>query len=372
MWLGEDVESGFNWESYIGQHDENLPPQAPVALESSDTFAKRRYLTAIARGKQKAPSTDLIRAVTDPDVLVRRAALRAIAASKDPSAIGPVRQAMSDSENSVRCLAATTLAELPDSGTVAALVAAVTRSDSTYQFNFVAVPAALKALQKQGRLTRSDKEILVAKVNDANSNVREAMLYALSIVGAPRESDGGSALIRIINEDNDPYARDLAIVNLRSTYGPTTQVVATLLAAVRRDGDAELQVRAARAIAEMYRSPSSIKSARSEMLKMLVELFHSYGSGSQRSDGAWGWREVGNAIVLFGDDGRRALEGLIKDPTDRRLALLAWQVIYDPQDDVYHPTTEQADAEAHRLIVNVSRINRPSEMDRIASDSTNQ
>jgi len=102
MWLGRDIETGFDWETWVDWPDEKLMAESPTSLTSKDVFARRRLMTCVLKGKTELPLDKVAKAAGDPDVFVRRMALRALAASKDPAAIPAVAAALEDPENSVR------------------------------------------------------------------------------------------------------------------------------------------------------------------------------------------------------------------------------------------------------------------------------
>ena len=136
------------------------------------------------------------------------------------------------------------------------------------------------------------------------------------------------------------------MTNLRSSFGPTERVTAAIRAAMQ-DPDAAVPVRAAATLAEALSPAGLPKEARAQALKDVADFFRRYGDGGKRPDVDWGWREVGNALLLFGDDGRAILEKMMAEKTNRRLAELAWRVLYLRQGDRFFRVTEKKDTEAH-------------------------
>ena len=51
MWLGWDIETGFDWEAWVNWPDETLAVEPAVSLTSSNVFARRRLLTCVLRKK---------------------------------------------------------------------------------------------------------------------------------------------------------------------------------------------------------------------------------------------------------------------------------------------------------------------------------
>jgi hypothetical protein len=88
------------------------------------------------------------------------------------------------------------------------------------------------------------------------------------------------------------------------------------------------------------------KEDRAGAMRDVAEFFRLYGDGKRR-DADWGWREVGNALLLFGDEGKAVLERFMADRSSPRLADLAWRVLHLRQGDRFYPLTEKADRQAH-------------------------
>ena len=348
MWIGRDIESGFDWEAYVDWPDEKLAVEPPESLSSPDVYARRRLLTCALKGKVDLPLAEIGRAVRDPDVYVRRTALRALAARKDPAGIPAAAAALEDPENSVRCQALLALAELGDRQCVERLLGAVSRADSTFQFHFRAAPAALKNLLAEGLLAEPQKALLVARLADRQPRVRELALYYLTLVGAPASAAVKARLFEILQEDPNPYARELAMINLGSSFGPVPEVAGQLRQVMAGDADHAVQARAAVALATMVARVDA-GPARRQALVAVVDFFRQYGDGCRRADRDWGWRAVGNAVLLFGKEGERELQELMRAAEDRALADRAWRVLYVRQGDRFFPVTEQQDAAAHQL-----------------------
>lgn len=344
MFVGPDVESGFDWENYIDWQDEKVEKQPADALKKGDVHARRRLLTAVIKKKQMLPTAEVEAAVKDEDVFVRRAALRALAVLNDDKAIPAVERALLDPENSVRWQAALVLGQLAGPRCVPKLFDAVARDESTFQFNFRAVPEVLKKLNEQKKLGPKEKAFIAGKMTNSDAMMREVVLYCLKLVGAPATPDVEKVLLQIIRDDPSPFAKELAMTNLRSSFGPTARVTGAIRTAMK-DPDAAVQVRAAATLAEALSGAGLPKEARA--LKDVADFFGRYGDGCKRPDADWGWREVGNALLLFGGDGRAVLEKMMAEKTNRRLAELAWRVLYLQQGDRFFRLTEKEDREAH-------------------------
>jgi len=348
MWLGRDIESGYDWEAYVDWPDEKLVPEPPESISSADVFVRRRLLTCVLRGKTALPLDELARAVRDPDVYVRRTALRALAAGKDPAGIPAVAAALEDPENSVRCQAVLALAELHDRQCVERMLVAISRDDSTFQFHYRAVPEALKKLSADGRLSEHDKALFVSRLTDREPRIRELVLYYFTLVGAPATPAVKTRLFEMIRNDPNPYARELALINLRSSFGPVPDVTRAFQEVMARDQDHAVQARAAVALATMYARVDP-GPPRQQALAAVVDFFRQYGDGCRRADRDWGWRAVGNALLLFEKEGETKLHGLMRKTDNRALSDRAWRTLHLRQGDQFFPITEKQDAAAHQL-----------------------
>ncbi|MCY2967571.1 MAG: HEAT repeat domain-containing protein [Planctomycetota bacterium] len=349
MFLGREIEGGYPNEAWVDWPDEQLADEPVESLTSRDHFARRRVLMRALKGKSSLTADQLERAASDPDIYVRRTALRTIAKYKVEGPANAVLKALRDPENSVRCQAALALGELERTPAVEPLLAAAFDPGSTFQFHSRAVVEALKKMTADGRLTGSDKLALTEKLNDSSSRTRELVLYYFTLIGAPATPEVHTALTRIALTDDNPYSRELAIVNLRSSFGPTTEVKATFRRVMEADRDHAVQVRGAIAYAQMHARLDVADPARAAALDVVVEYFRQYGDRCQRTDREWGWRPLGNVLVEYGPAGEERLKALMKDPTDRDLSDRAWRILYLKQGDQFFPVTEEQDAAAHKL-----------------------
>lgn len=348
MWLGRDIETGFDWEAYVDYDDEKLTLEPLSSLLSRDVFARRRLMTCVLKGKTELPLEKVAQATTDPDVFVRRMALRALGSLGDPAGIPAVADALEDSENSVRIRAVLALGELNDPQTVDRILAAISRDNSTFQFHYRAVPEVLKKQAANGRLSKADKDLLAARLVDPQLRIRELVLYYFTLVGAPATPAVHSRLIAIIRDDPNPYARELAMINLRSSFGPTVEVTNVLRKSMSDDMDHAVQARAAVALATAH-ARAKPSPSREKALADVASFFRQYGDGCRRTDRDWGWRPVGNSMLLFEEDGKAMFETMMQETDNRDLSDRAWRILYLKQGDQFYLITEQQDAAAHQL-----------------------
>ena len=144
-------------------------------------------------------------------------------------------------------------------------------------------------------------------------------------------------------------------VGALSKYYMDSDVIAALLKSLKRDNNEVVQVRSATrlnslipALTNNSTEPAGTIKIRRKVIDELLTFFEQYGDGCTRGDADWGWRVVGNAILNFGDESEKKLQELISRKANRRLAELAWRVIYIRQKAMaYCLVTEDQDAQAH-------------------------
>jgi HEAT repeats len=349
MFLGREIESGYNSEHWIDYPDEVLTPEPIDSLASQDVYARRRLLTLALKAKQPLTPAQLSQAVSDPDIYVRRTALRTIAKHKVEGASAAVLKGLHDPENTVSCLAAIALGESNNLEEMQTLLVAAFDPRSTFQFNTRAVPQALKrfAATEPGGATL--KKLLLPRLRDKSPKTRELTLYYYTLIGAPATPEVELALTEIALHDDGEYARELAVVNLTSSFGAVTSVAQTIRTVMQKDPAHAVQVRAATVFAAMHARLPAKDAGRNTALAEAVGFFRQYGDGCERTDRAWGWRLLGNSLLRFGQDGEAALKALLADGTNRELSDRAWRILYLKQGDQFFPVTEAEDAAVHKL-----------------------
>ncbi|MFN0052633.1 MAG: HEAT repeat domain-containing protein [Planctomycetales bacterium] len=349
MFLGREIESGYESDHWIDYPDEKLTAEPAASLSGQNVFARRRVMTLAMKGKLSLSAAEYTRALGDADLYVRRTALRGISAQK-VAGLGPALiKLLSDPENTVRCLAAHALADTAAAEGRSPLLAAAFDPRSTFQFHYRAVPDALKKLAGQPELLQQVKHKLVEQLNQESPHARELALHYFALLGAPATPVVEERLTRIVLEDANEYCRELAIVNLRSSFGATVAVTEVMRRVMRTDRSAAVQVRGAAAYASMAARLPVEDKHRQEGLDAVMNFFRQYGDGSERADNEWGWRLLGNAILEFGPAGEGALKHLMGQPDNRLLSDRAWRILHLKQGDQFFPITEEADAAAHRL-----------------------
>ena len=349
MFLGREIESGYVSEAWVDYPDEKLASEPVDSLTGQDVYARRRVLTLALKGKQPLTPAQLSQAVSDSDIYVRRTALRTIAKHKVQGVSAAVVKSLHDPENTVSCLAAVALAEIDDPDGLPPLLAAAFDSESTFQFHTRAVPEALKKLAAVEPGGTTLKKLLVPQLRYERPQTRELTLYYFTLIGAPATPEVEHSLTQIARHDKSDYNRELAVVNLRSSFGATAAVAQTIRTVMQTDPSHAVQVRAATAFAMMHAGLPAKDPVRNQAIAEVVANFCKYGDGCQRTDREWGWRLLGNSLLEFGPAGEEALKALMSDGNNRNLSDRAWRILYLKQGYRFFPVTEKEDAAAHRL-----------------------
>jgi HEAT repeat protein len=263
----------------------------------------------------------------------------------DKSAIPAIQSALLDPENSVRWQAALMLGQLNASNCVQDIFAAVKRDNSTFQFNFCAVPQVLTELKKKKLLTQQQTDFIIGLTTAPETKTREIAWNALRALYLPATDTLGKAALKTLASEPNPYARELALAVIQN-FPPTPLYFDRISQTINNDTDAVVQVRACRALAIIIRQDAG-QPLRESALRSVAAFFRQYGEGCHRPDKDWGWRDVGNSLRTFGEPGTHVLEEIMQDMTNRSLAELAWRVLYLKQEDQFNHITEDQELKDH-------------------------
>jgi hypothetical protein len=138
-----------------------------------------------------------------------------------------------------------------------------------------------------------------------------------------------------------------------SNLEPKPGYMNALYECVNGDKDVAVQVWACKTLASLAHQDSQLQP---QALKTITAFFHQYGEGCTRADKDWGWRSVGNTLNdYFGEEGKAVIQQLMQQKEDRRVADLAWRIVYLQQEDGSTPghmqiatVSEKEDLEAHQ------------------------
>ena len=139
-----------------------------------------------------------------------------------------------------------------------------------------------------------------------------------------------------------------AMINPRSSFGATAELTKVLREVMAGDSDHAVKARAAVTLATVRaRAPPS--PTRKNVLADVARFFRQYGDGCRRTDREWGWRDVGNALLLFDQEGQAELATLMREADNRALSDRVWRILHLRQGDQFYPVTEEQDAAAHEF-----------------------
>jgi HEAT repeat protein len=302
-------------------------------LQAPDWRLRAQALVDIAAGKLKADGKAVAALSHDPHVLVRREALRTLAALEASDQVAAVEDALEDEESSVRIAAANALSRINGPRSPQRLLDAL-HKDSMFQMKEACV-VALQAMQERA------EPLLTGGLSDASVPVREACVRGLE---KSSSAESLTALLSSLQNDEDYRVRFWAARAL--SVRNTSQAARGLLAALS-DATPTVQLAAARGLGDKASAMSAELAG--ETLASLEKLFRQYGDGCTRTDAAWGWRVVGNAIAAFGPSGKELLESMRAQKQDAWLAWAAYLVVYVPQSAEKAILCDEKDAvETHR------------------------
>jgi HEAT repeat protein len=284
-------------------------------LRSPDWRLRAQALLDIAGGTLKADGKAVAALSHDPHVLVQREALRTLAALEASDQVAAVEDALEDEESSVRIAAANALSKINGPRSPQRVLDAL-HKDSMFQMKEACV-VALQAMQERA------EPLLIEGLSDASVPVREACVRGLE---KSSSAESLAALLSSLQNDEDYRVRFWAARAL--SVRNTSQAVRGLLAALS-DPTPTVQLAAARALGDKASAMSAELAG--QTLASLEKFFRQYGDGCTRSDAAWGWRVVGNAIGAFAPAGKELLEVMRTQADDRWLAWAAYMVIHVPQ-----------------------------------------
>jgi len=298
----------ITWENNNGIEKYSLEPTSAGTLTSSDWKLRLQTLTDIANGTLSVNAADVVPLVNDPNVLVRRMAVKALAALGNTSFVSAIEGALSDSESSVRMAAAASLASLSGSNTISNIFSAL-EQDEYFQFKNACIDT-LGVIASVSDIT--------GRMNSSSQAIREVCVRTLLYIGSADINNVNLIYTPLRNVMNNPNetkeVRYWAISVLRGFRGylTTTQQqeqVSDLIAIVDSNVPPVVQLEAASALTNV----SMTSAQKINALTTLKKRFEEYGGGSTRTDAAYGWRVIGNALrgAGLGADGENILRSFL-------------------------------------------------------------
>ncbi|OHB57587.1 MAG: hypothetical protein A2Y07_06945 [Planctomycetes bacterium GWF2_50_10] len=314
-----------------------IPHQDRSILKTGTKYQKMYFLANMIEGKSTAPVSDIIPLAKDNDVQMRRLALLALGKSHDPNAIETIEAALFDPENGVRGMA------------VGAL---------RYNGRPESVVKVFQAIEQYGNHPICEMAVISLPfikpfphdlITDLAVNSQNAMVrnLAIRVLGRSIVKESDVPMLQQALNDTDSYVRYSAAMTLGLLNKPSA--IKALIEATRHD-DVAVSNRAAVSLGFLAkRATEQTKSLRPQMLQACKELFSKMGNNCNRSDIEWGYRAAGNALLDFGTEGEIVLQDFMDQKQDKRLAELAWRVLYFREkagENAFNIITEKEDDEA--------------------------
>jgi HEAT repeat protein len=312
----------------------NVAEQSLSSLKASDSKLRMRALAQVITGSLRAGVSDVAPLADDTDPLVRRLALLALGTLKDAQAAPVLEKALGDRENCVRSVAAHVMKEISGPDSAEKILAAVER--------FGTFPFCEEAVTALSRMKPAPTALLMKAATSDSVRVRTV---AVRTLGGVAWQEALPSLVKAL-DDPDAYVRWAAVKGI-GHFRRQPKAVEVQIAATRHE-DLVVQDRAAVSLGRLMalKDPETVPM-KPQVLEALTTLFKKFGDGCTRPDAEWGFRPVGNALVALGPEGEAALNSFMSQRTDKRLADLAWRVLWIRQKPgELCPVTEKEDAEA--------------------------
>jgi hypothetical protein len=301
------------------------PGDRPISdLTSDDRVAVMSVLRQVRDGSLDLPVEKLTALFGHPDLIVRRQAVAAVLGRRMTDAIPALEKAALDPENSFRCVVIDALGTLHGPNTVAA----IGKSLETYPL----MGMRLVARTAWSMMLPERTDDLVALYQGTKSPyVRVAILEMLISKRAVPAIDALPAFRPLVNDAaKDPNATVRSIAAFATAYYPDRDS-AELLLKLMDDPSETVQNSAIFSIGEVARRLDD-RELREAIFQRLAKQISLYGGDSKRGDQAWGYRVVMEAMIYgFGPRGERYVVGVLNGK-DKKLADLAWRVLFHPND----------------------------------------
>lgn len=335
-----------------------IPEQTEEALAKGTIYEQLRFLTQVAEKKSQCPAEKILPFLKSPNVLMRRMALYALGATKDPIAIPAIEAALADPEIGVKSAALTALSQNSNPESINKVFAMIEK-DGVHPIcemarnmipKFQPVPYAA---------------LIQAATGSPSKEVRNVALRVLGMISVPADQKEATidALIKGL-DDSYPYSRYSAAMGL-ALYRSSPKAIEALLKTLKSP-DAPIADRAALSLSEMVAAGYN-GDLKPQIVQGIKDLFLEFGDGCDRSDLEWGHRAVGNALLALGAEGDDFLAECMEQHKDKRLAEMAWQVIYFREKagpNKFNVITEKENEEAYKV--------RPPHMKRLLVERISQ
>jgi hypothetical protein len=324
---------GSTWDSYRAQgvitiavvtapsngiEKYSLQTTSTATLNSPDWKLRLQTLDDITEGLLSASGAQVAPLVYDENVLVRRMAVKALATIGDTSYVSLIEAALNDPEPSVRMAAADRLSILNGPQSVNCIFSAL-EVDGMFQFR-------KECADTLGEIaTPTD---CISRMNAPSQKIREVATQILDRMAMAYPSEINTIYQTLRNTINNmseakevrywaidsliELRYDISIAQIYELINDASLIVTD------NNNSPTVQIHASWQIGLLvnnlkYRGQPLDAAAEANVLNTLATLYRQYGGGCTRTDAAYGWRIVGNAIrKYFGTSGTDMLMSFIQ------------------------------------------------------------
>lgn len=315
----------ITWPNNNGIEKYSLEPTSQQGLTAQDWKLRLQTLEDVINKKLKIKSNLIAKLSNDSSVLVRRKCLLTLGYLKDPEYISIIEKGLFDPEPSVRVAAVEALKDINNLGSVSEILKSVSMfpdfplkiaaSNTLSNFKYFGIVDSLKNGSNNSYIWV--REVCTRAVS-SNNNITPSVRYAV--------------LRAKIKDSNEDYRIRwwalkglINIIPLLSNED-FSRVIQDIQSILKEQSNPALHIQACEAIEKMASRLSTDK--KQTITKILSTLFSNYGNGCTRSDAAFGWRPIGNAMVTLNPYGRLELEKFLKQKNDKWLAWFAYEILY--------------------------------------------
>lgn len=325
------IERGVNpvavitWPNNNGIEKYSLGLTSEQSLTAQDWKLRLQTLEDVINRKLVIKSNLIAKLSKDPNVLVRRKCMLALGSLKDPKYIPIIEHGLFDSESSVRVAAAVALKDINNLSSVSKILKSVSlfpdfplkiaSSNTLSNIKYFGIVDSLKSGLNNPYIWV--REVCVRSISD-NSNITPSSRYVV--------------LRSKINDSSEDYRiRWWALKGLTNIIPLLSNeefsiAIKDIQSVLKEQSNPALNIQACEVINKMASRLSSDK--KQTISKILSTLFSNYGNRCTRSDAAFGWRPIGNAMVSLSPYGKLELEKFLNQKNDKWLAWFAYEVLY--------------------------------------------
>ena len=300
------------------------------ALTSTDWKQRAQFLAEVESGNRQAIIAQIIPMIRDAHPIVRRQALNTLRKLHAMAAKPDAEAALDDPEESVRTAATLLLGDVGDANSVEAMFKSI-----AVRPVWMVNEAVVESVGKLGKQSASN---LFTWSSHKSESVRQVVARAMA--GLP--VDFLIDRLRVLSHlDSSSIVRYHALRSLAAT--PNQKVIGDLLQALS-DSAPMVNCAAAARLKELITVIPEWQKP--DVLMALSKIYNQYGDKGGRSDGDWGYRPVGEALIAFGDTGLITLKSALAQTRDKSLAIRAHLSLNVPMNSGGYVTITPENAKA--------------------------